>query len=443
MTFRTASGLLAAVCVLLAGCSTATQSKPTPTAIPTPIVAAKPVYTVQRGTVSDEIIFSGRFAAAQEEKLSFHMDGRAGKVMVRQGDKVKQGDILAELEVSDLQNQLAQAQLTLLQAQIKLKSAQDNVAEQRTQLDIALETARLRLAQTSARDPNPNLIIAAANRDKAAASVQSAQAAYDRRGQVSGSAEALALQRATWDYDIAKAQYDLALQAQVTWEYDIRVLEQSVLLAESNIRKAALSVDPVLAQDVAKAQLGVDRLNAVLANARLVAPIDGEVTMIAVEVGKSYTAYKQVMTIAIPGPLDVSTELGKEVMERLSVGQKALVSFSILPGREYEGIVRRLPYPYGGGGSPSDEDRSTRVSVENLDVHVERGALARVRVIVAMHGDALWLPPSAIRKFQGRDFVIVQDADGQRRVSITTGIVSAERVEIIEGVSEGQIVVGP
>jgi multidrug efflux pump subunit AcrA (membrane-fusion protein) len=448
MKTRSRPGFILSLCglalsFLLLGCSASTASKPTPTPIPTPIVASKPTYAVQRGTVIDEIVFNGRFAAAQEEKLYFRMDGRIGKVMVRLGDKVKKGDVLAELEISDLLNQLAQAQLTLQQAQIKLKSAQDNVAEQQTQLDIALETARLRLEQTKVRAPAPGTIIAAANRDKAAAAVQAAQAAYDRRGQVSGSAEAIALQRATWDYDIAVAQYDLAVQSAQAWEYDVRVLEQSVLLAQSNIRKAALSVDPVLAQDVAKAQLGVERLNNQVANARLVASVDGEVTMIAAEVGKTITAYKQVMTIALPGPLDVSADLSNEQLQRLSVGQPALVTFSNYANREFRGVLRRLPFPYGGAGSAQDEDRSTRVTVDNLDVAVERGALARVRVIIKQDDNALWLPPAAIRKFQGRDFVVVQDTDGQRRVSVTAGIVAAERVEILDGLSEGQIVVGP
>ena len=57
--------------------------------------------------------------------------------------------------------------------------------------------------------------------------------------------------------------------------------------------------------------------------------------------------------------------------------------------------------------------------------------------------DALWLPPAAVRTFQGRNFVVVQDEDGsQRRVDVRLGIESEERVEILEGLERGQTVVG-
>ena len=54
----------------------------------------------------------------------------------------------------------------------------------------------------------------------------------------------------------------------------------------------------------------------------------------------------------------------------------------------------------------------------------------------------LWLPPQAIRTFEGRRFVVVQDGDAQLRVDVTIGIESDDRVEIEEGLTEGQTVIG-
>jgi multidrug efflux pump subunit AcrA (membrane-fusion protein) len=435
--------LMLVVPTLLAACSATGKDAPTPTPLPTPVVASKPTFITQRGTVVDDIAFTGRFAAAQQDFPYFGMDGRVGKINVHTGDNVKKGAILAELEISDLLNQRAQAQLTLQQAQSKLKSAQDNATEQNTQLDIALQTARLRLDQTKVRDPAPSITIAVDNRDKAGAAVEAAQAAYDKRGQVSGSPEALNLQRATWDYDIARATYELALQGQKTWQYDVSIQEQAVLLAESNLRKAQLSVDPVLSQDVDKAKLAVDRLQAQIDNSRLTSSVDGQVTMIAILVGQTTQAYKQAMTVAMPGPLDVSASLQKDNLEKLSIGLKATLTFPTYPGREFMGTIRRLPYPYGGSGSPNDTDQSTRISIDDPAVSLEPGVLATVHVILRQHDNALWLPPAAIRTFQGRSFVVVQDGDAQRRVAIETGISSNERVEITDGLSDGQIIIGP
>ncbi len=66
----------------------------------------------------------------------------------------------------------------------------------------------------------------------------------------------------------------------------------------------------------------------------------------------------------------------------------------------------------------------------------------RVTVILERKTDVLWLPPAAIRTFSGRKFVVIEEDGRQRRVDVVVGIESEDRVEIIEGVEEGQVVVG-
>jgi multidrug efflux pump subunit AcrA (membrane-fusion protein) len=74
---------------------------------------------------------------------------------------------------------------------------------------------------------------------------------------------------------------------------------------------------------------------------------------------------------------------------------------------------------------------------------VEPGDLVRVTVVLERKDDALWLPPAAIRTFEGRRFVIVQEGAGQRQVDVTVGIESEDRVEIVDGLEEGQVAIGP
>ena len=441
--------LMAATFTGCRGRSGEVEEEATVTPIPTAVVPSKPTYKVQRGPIAEEVKFTGRIAPVQEEELFFRMDGRVAKVLVKQGDQVKKGDLLAELEINDLLNQLAQAKVNLEQAQLQLKQAEESAAGNKAQAEIALEVAKLRLAQAKAQDPSPSVAIAAANRDKAAAAVQRAQAAYDARAQrpgVAGSPEAAYLQQATLDYEIAKAQYQQALQAQKAWELNVQILEQEVKAAELNLKKVE-AVNPVLAQEVAKAKLVVDRLEAQVADARLVAPFDGEVTLVAAYAGRSATAYRPVITIAAPGALEISAELTSETMQKLSIGQPCSIVIVNYPTKEFHGTIRRLPYPYGSGGSSTaasaEEDRSTRISIDDADVTLEKGALVRVTVTLQKKDNVLWLPPEAIRTFQGKDFVLVLEGEGQRRVPVKIGIKGEDRVEIISGVTEGQVVVGP
>ena len=448
--FLTAAALLAGT---FAGCGgrPAGQEEATPTPIPTAEIPSKPTYKVERGTVVESISFTGRVAPVQEEQLFFRVDGRVAKVNVTQGDKVKKGDILAELDIADLLNQLAQAKVALEAAQLRLSSAQAGAADQRATAEVNLEIARLKLAQAKAQDPAPSVAIAAANREKAQLALQLAQAAYDRRAAQPGAAaspEALALARATQDYQIADAQYQLALQSQKAHEYDLQILEQNVRLAELAVSKAGGAVDPTLVQEVAKAQLAVDRLNAQVDAARLVSPLDGEVTMVAAYAGRTISAYSPAVNVAAPGALEVSADLLSDSLQKLSIGQRCTMTLINYPGKELGGTIRRLPYPYGTGGSGSatsvGEDRSTRIAIDDAaGVALERGAIVRVTVTLQQKENVLWLPPEAIRTYSGKDFVLVLSGEGQRRVPVKVGIRSEERCEIQSGVSEGQVVVGP
>jgi hypothetical protein len=66
-----------------------------------------------------------------------------------------------------------------------------------------------------------------------------------------------------------------------------------------------------------------------------------------------------------------------------------------------------------------------------------------VSVVLQQKNDILWLPPQAIRTVGGRTFIVVQAADGQKRIEITPGLQTHDRVEITGNVAEGQVVVGP
>jgi len=132
-------------------------------------------------------------------------------------------------------------------------------------------------------------------------------------------------------------------------------------------------------------------------------------------------------------------------MQKLSEGMEVSIALSAYPGKELKGAIAQLPYPYGGGGGSTDiqdQDKRTLMTFDPEDLDLRSGDLVRVTVILERKADVLWLPPAAIRTFSGRKFVVIEEDGRQRRVDVTVGIESEERIEIVEGVEEGQVVVG-
>jgi HlyD family secretion protein len=100
------------------------QVVPTSTPIPTAPAAAPPTYVVQRGDVQELLRFSGRWQPRDQQQLSFEIAGTIRRVNVRRGDTVTAGQLLADYQITDLENQLASAQLELESAQANAASGE-------------------------------------------------------------------------------------------------------------------------------------------------------------------------------------------------------------------------------------------------------------------------------------------------------------------------------
>lgn len=519
------------------------EEAPTPTPIPTPIVPEKPTYVVQRGKVTKQLEFTGRISPVEEMKLYFKTSGYVKRVLVKQGDRVKTGDLLAELEIDDLLKQMAQAEVTLNSAQLRLDEAEKALERQIAQAKLDLATAQAKLTQ--AQNENADAIAAAewalqiaqanleeaekANKRQIAEAQRVLEVAQIKLAQLQRKPDPVEVELLRLNLDRAKnnlwnaqLERDAIKGRPETPEYLRKQAEIAVSNAEIAVREAELryqqalqpatedeirlqqieverakatleqlqegvdpllyievqraqqkldrlkkgvdpvltlqvqraqqeldwlkeGVNPVLVNEVNQAQLALERLQAQVADAQIVAPIDGEVLSLSVYAGRFAEAFKPVIVVADPSAIEVSADLSSSQLQEMVEGQEATVTLRAYPGQTWRGKVRRLPYPYGSGGGTealASEDKSTRISLEGDLSGLKLGDLARVTIVLEEKDNVLWLPPAAIRTFQGRKFVIIQEGNRQRRVDVTIGIESDERVEILEGLEEGQIVVG-
>lgn len=447
---------LLTVLAVLAGCTCAPSQdgEATPTPIPTPVVPDKPTYVIQRGEVARTLEFTARVSPVSEEELIFRTSGYVDEVYVEKDDWVKAGDLLAELEVTDLKNQL-------LQAEAALESTISSNEQQIAEAQASLRTAELNLAIAEASDPSPQIVSAEVSLERAQMSLADAQKAYNeawdaardwelnvkwRKAALEAEREGTerGLKEAQLNLRVAEANYQQALQDKQVHAYNVQIREQEVALVQLRMEKleSGLAIEEM--------RLNVQRLQAQLDDARLVAPFDGQVLLVSTAEGRAVTAYKPVIVVANIDALEVSAVLDPTEMEELQEGMEVMCEPIGRPGQEFSGTIRRLPYPYGGGsrvGTAEDEDQSTRITLERTpeELGLELDDRVHVTVVLESKEDALWLPRQAISQFEGRRFIVVQDGDRQRTVDVTIGIEGVERWEI-EGVTEelveGWVVVG-
>lgn len=390
------TGIILALLWLLGGCSFSllpqgrssqvAANEPTPTPIPTRIVPLKPTYTVMEGEIVKDLVFNGRVAPVREEGLFFRTSGRLLAVYFDRNDLVRQGDLIAELEVEGLEQARQGARLDLQRAQAELDQAQQEIEFQINMAQIDLDIAELLLIETIRTEPADSV--------------------------------AIAVQRK----NVERAQLRLA---------DI-----------------SRNIDPILVNNVEQARLSLERINDRVANSQIVAPFDGMILSLSLSVGRNVEEFRPVVVLADPDNLEISADLISNQLQDLEENMNVNVLLMGRPGDPIMGSIRRLPYPYGsgGGGTTVDElDKSTRIrlAVPAADAGLRLGDLVRVSAELERKEQVLWLPPQAIRVFDGRRFVVQVRDDVEQRVDVKIGIETIERVEIVEGLVSGDVVIGP
>ena len=433
------------VALLLAACGTPNQPVPTPTAVATAVIPRQPTYAVQRGEVVRKIDFLARVQAIEDQPLAFEVDGRISKVNAAVGQDVKQGDVLAELDTSDLKNQIEQARIEWVAAQNVLSRTLTTFTETRQAAQLDLDVAQLKLAQAKAKDFGPSIALTQAEIARAQRALADANSGLTSARNTPADKDMIAgFERIVLDAETslarAKSDYQDLVQQQSSHQFDVSILAKDVERARLALSRVASSVDPNLERAVDVNRLTLERLQAQLARAQILAPFDGRVSSQNVAVGRSIHALDPVVIVAKPGGLEAAAELSQNRLVEIAVGQPVSVTFDSKPGKAFAGIVRRMPQT---GAAATATDKSVRVTVEGAEDALAEGDLARVTIVTARKDSALWLPPQALRNFQGRRFVVVRDADGERRADVKIGLQSDDRVEILGGVLEGQTVIAP
>ena len=453
------------IILLLTACSSA-GTKATPTLVPTPVTVEKPVYTVQRGTVTWTVQLTGRVTPIQQQDLFFRSDGIVKEVLVQAGDPVLPGDVLARLdEPEQYQADAAAAELAYVQAQrnleqvnldapVKLAEARQALEKTRKELEKAqaavdalkyprvtdsltldkfrtefaitrqnLEDAQNRYDELASR-PETDLERA----DALNALIEARRAHYlatINLNWAEGKITQAEIDQAQVALDLAKANYDKAAAEVQRWETDSPTSE----LAMAKLTLADAESRFTLAK---KAQEAVE----------LRAPFAGQVLSLGIAPGSSIKAFQAVLTLADPAKLEIRAIPSSEDLTRLGIGQVAIVRLSSQTGKEWTARITNVPMVTNTASSGAGQDTSVHLRLDDVTVPLALGDAATVLAAIDTRENVFWLPPAALRQFQGESFVFVETNGVQRRVNVTLGVQSADRIEIISGLEEGQTVVG-
>jgi HlyD family secretion protein len=360
---------------------------------PTPTPTAAP----QAG--AEVVSAQGNVVPLHASDLAYRSGGRVAQVLVAEGDQVKQGQALIQLQNDQLKAAVAQAQAALDAAQANRAQVEEGARpEEISAAEAALRAAE---AQVSAAVADRDRLtggavdasIAAAQSQLAAALVEQklAQDTYDK---LPDFVQGTPREQANYRLNAANKAVDAAQQA----------LKDSTSGASDQVKAAQANVAAAIAQrDIAQAKLdqakngatqaqldaaqaGVDQAQAALDAAQaaldeatLTAPFDGTVAYIGVDVGQVIAPGITIASVADLNSWEVETnDLSEVDVINVQAGQPATISVDALPGVTMNGTVTSVTPK--SDSSRGDVTYTVKIKLDDPDPHLRWGMTAQVDI---------------------------------------------------------------
>ena len=477
-----------------AGGSTPAVETPTPSAVPVRVAV------VERGRIVAALTYPGNVQSRAQVPIVPEVGGRIKRLAVDIGDEVKAGDVIAELDPSAYELQLAQARAALAAAEARVATMKAGSRPEQIALARAnLQAARERLAGMEQGGREERVAQAEANLKAAEARLEAARKGptpeqlaqaeanvrlahnneYYQQQQADALGELLhaipgdpvdrpELKRAqlgiAWEQSkiaeaklaelkagptaeqlqqleaaVEAARQQVALAKNPYTSHDLAQAEAAVMAAEQQL---ALAQKPFTADELNAAQATVDQARAAVDLAQLqlqktrVASPVDGLVAQRLAAEGSMAAPATPLVVVVARDVEVTVNVEEARLGQVKVGLPATLTVAAYPGETFPARVAAI--------APALDTRSRTAAVKVRPEPTPKlidGMFAQVSLITGEQTQALRIPSSAVVERDGAKVVFaVREGVAERRF-VKVGLSDGTMVEVIEGLAEGEEVV--
>jgi len=353
---------------------------------------------VEKGDLAKSVVATGKVTPITKVEVKSKASGIVKKLLVDAGDKVRKGQLLAQLDKEEIEAQVEQSRAAVQAAEASLTSAE----------------ADYERAKVDAEGPDVPLLKRAYERATGMA----------KEGVVSTSA-----------LEDAQKNYELALN------------KQNVSKAQATVLKAKIAQSQgQLAQDRAN----LKQLEEQLSYTDIESPIDGVVLSRDVEMGDAVSSIlvlgssaTLVMTLGDTSSVYVKGKVDESDIGKVYLGQPARIKVESFKDKTFNGVVTKIS-PMG-----VEKDNVTtfevRVSINNPGGELKAEMTANAEIILEEHKNVLQIPEGAIiydkDKKASVEIPDTSAKEGKKKIAVNIGISNGAKTELLSGLKEGDQVV--
>ncbi|AQQ71208.1 putative efflux pump membrane fusion protein [Limihaloglobus sulfuriphilus] len=436
-----------------------------------------PVYEAQRGPLKISIVQSGTIKSRDQIVIKSELEGRNTIItLIPEGTVVKKGDLLVELDASNLVDKRVDQEITVQNAEASLINAKEDleitknqaksdISKAQLDLDFAkqdlekylegdypnqltekkkeITLAKEELALAEERLANSQVLYAEKFISKS--ELQSDEIAEQKRRLNLELAEndLMLLEEYTHNRNIAQYESDVD-QAEMALDRIKRKSNANIIQAEANLRAKTAEFE----RQKEKLAKYIDQLD----KTKIYAPSDGLVIYASSTKGSGWRGRTEPLTegsevsereelIHLPKDAVSNAELAlhEASLQKVKSGMRTIVSVDAIPGRTYTGKVfsiAPLPDPQSMWLNPDLKVYTTIVHIDQADPELRSGMSCKVEIIGETYDDVVYVPIQAVVRHEGRTVVYLEGSDEPHPVEV--GLDNNVMVHIKSGLEGGE-----
>ncbi len=335
--------VLVGLTLILAACG----SQPTVTPVPTGLPPVK-----DNSTLSAE----GKVEPLQVANLSFATGGEVTEVLVKEGDALKAGDVIARLNTAAVETAIARAEAGVAAAKASEAKYKEGLPQQIASAESDVQAAQAQIVAAKARRNNSAEIAAAeAALKQAQLDQQAAEDAYKDvidKNQLGPTEEAarLVVENAKRATEAAQIRLNQVRYGSLNDQSNVASLaaaEARLAAAQATLKQLQAEANgqpnPTYAASIQQAEAALASAKVRLTDAELKAPFAGTLAQLRIKVGETVAPAAAIAVLAdLSGWQVVTDDLTEIKVPAVSVGQGVVVKADALPGVELKGAVTSI-----------------------------------------------------------------------------------------------------
>lgn len=440
----------------------------------------QPVFSVQQGPLTISVTEAGTIRPREQIILKNEVEGQTVILfLIEEGKEVKNGDLLVELDASQLEDQRVNQQIQVINAEATFINGRENleVVKNQAQADVDqatldLEFARQDLIQYQEGE-YPKLEKEAKTKiTLAEETLTNAKNTYEWSKKLNKEKyisetelkrDGLAWQKARLDLELANDALDLLQKF---------TLKRRMAELESNLRQTTMALDRVqrkVAADIAQAEARLkasqaeykqqqdklDKIKVQIGKTKIYAPMDGTVIYATstkmswhssdepLDEGQAVRERQELIHLPTTSSYNAEVKIHESSLEKIRTGLPVRITIDALPDRTFTGTVASiapLPDPTSTFMNPDLKVYNSVIHIDGNGQNLRNGMSCQAEIIVDQFDKAIYVPVQAVIRLNGRPSAYVVRGNEFVPQPVKIGLDNNRMVHVLEGLNPGETV---